>query len=52
MIGILCLAAGILLGNQLGEALSNHLFWLQRLIVLSAITGSALALFYGGPQKV
>ncbi len=47
MIGILCLAAGILLGNQLGEALSNHLFWLQRLIVLSAITGSALALFYG-----
>lgn len=47
MIGILCLAAGILIGNQLDEAWLNHLFWLQRLIVLSAITGIAVALFYG-----
>ncbi|UCD87247.1 MAG: hypothetical protein JSV01_05670 [Desulfobacterales bacterium] len=46
MIAILCLAAGILIGNQLDEAWLNHLFWLQRLIVLSAITGIAVALFY------
>jgi PAS domain S-box-containing protein len=47
MISILCLAAGLLLGNRLGGAKSNHLFWLHSLMVASAVAAIGATWWHG-----
>jgi PAS domain S-box-containing protein len=51
MISILCLAVGLFMGSQLDEAWSNHLFWVQGLIVLFALTGIAATWWYGVKRR-
>jgi PAS domain S-box-containing protein len=51
MISILCLAIGLFMGSQLDEAWSNHLFWVQGLIVLFALTGIAATWWYGVKRR-
>jgi len=51
MISVLCLAAGLFIGNQLEGAWSNHLFWLHSLIVVSAMAGIGATWWYGANRR-
>jgi PAS domain S-box-containing protein len=50
-ISMLCLAAGLLIGNQLEEAGSKHLFWLYTLILVSATAGIGTTWWFGANRR-